>query len=451
MSFPNYKILAYQRCDGCSDKKLSAELLRCARCKATVYCGAACQRGHWKVHKINCKPLKSGVDSGFRSPKINQLETLLRGLPLSAKDLVNFMKDSKNHPFLKADSLFRAFRDANPFMFVDNGKMATRGLNELPSLEMLQFFEALIRRQMGNKKTVHIYESCARYGLPSAGLTGVFKAELGSRVKIHISDLDPMGRLIDVKRHSAEQVLKLVQKNIKRDRSVPFLLYMWPTNSIRENIDQALQLISKKGGTVLVGGDAYGSAYVPEMDLPANINCHRFFHKGICHLVSPISDRFTGSQIRVYTSLPYEAVASLTPEGFLLENPYRPVDLSSIRLEVQTEQLDMMFLRGISEKTLPPLELSYFERLMSYYFNPKTPLEIQQRGYVMFLAPVEHIRFFLEKSCASMGMFIPGHFETLHRFLFNNPLLNSEEQATLQKWIEDLKQRCTERFPHLKL
>uniref|UniRef100_K3WSB4 MYND-type domain-containing protein n=1 Tax=Globisporangium ultimum (strain ATCC 200006 / CBS 805.95 / DAOM BR144) TaxID=431595 RepID=K3WSB4_GLOUD len=44
-----------RRCGFC-DKKAAkgAELKRCTRCKCTFYCGAECQRAHWKDHKLNC-------------------------------------------------------------------------------------------------------------------------------------------------------------------------------------------------------------------------------------------------------------------------------------------------------------------------------------------------------------------------------------------------------------
>ena len=30
------------------------ELLRCSKCRSTFYCGAACQKSHWKAHKKTC-------------------------------------------------------------------------------------------------------------------------------------------------------------------------------------------------------------------------------------------------------------------------------------------------------------------------------------------------------------------------------------------------------------
>ena len=34
--------------------KEGEKLLSCGRCKKVRYCGAECQRGHWKIHKVNC-------------------------------------------------------------------------------------------------------------------------------------------------------------------------------------------------------------------------------------------------------------------------------------------------------------------------------------------------------------------------------------------------------------
>ncbi|GLE02220.1 hypothetical protein PINS_up011058 [Pythium insidiosum] len=52
-----------RRCAHC-DKKApkGSELKRCTRCKCTFYCGAECQRAHWKDHKISCVPQSDVVE-----------------------------------------------------------------------------------------------------------------------------------------------------------------------------------------------------------------------------------------------------------------------------------------------------------------------------------------------------------------------------------------------------
>jgi len=45
-------LLAQPQCGGCS--RIGGTKFTCSRCKVTKYCGANCQRGHWKVHKPFC-------------------------------------------------------------------------------------------------------------------------------------------------------------------------------------------------------------------------------------------------------------------------------------------------------------------------------------------------------------------------------------------------------------
>lgn len=49
-----------EACGGCGTKhgQGGAALLQCARCKERKYCGAECQKKHWKVHKKVCEPLQ---------------------------------------------------------------------------------------------------------------------------------------------------------------------------------------------------------------------------------------------------------------------------------------------------------------------------------------------------------------------------------------------------------
>uniref|UniRef100_A0AAV1TR86 MYND-type domain-containing protein n=1 Tax=Peronospora matthiolae TaxID=2874970 RepID=A0AAV1TR86_9STRA len=59
-----------RRCAKC-DKRAAPgkELKRCTRCKCTFYCDAACQRDHWKDHKVSCTPPGSAT-SGAGDQKI---------------------------------------------------------------------------------------------------------------------------------------------------------------------------------------------------------------------------------------------------------------------------------------------------------------------------------------------------------------------------------------------
>ena len=45
------------------------DMLVCARCKTQSYCTRQCQKIHWKLHKPECKPAKSGKGSGGKGAK----------------------------------------------------------------------------------------------------------------------------------------------------------------------------------------------------------------------------------------------------------------------------------------------------------------------------------------------------------------------------------------------
>ncbi|KZP00401.1 hypothetical protein CALVIDRAFT_274594 [Calocera viscosa TUFC12733] len=48
----------FRRCDGGCGKKQGRDvtkLLRCSKCQNALYCGAACQKAHWKEHRGQCK------------------------------------------------------------------------------------------------------------------------------------------------------------------------------------------------------------------------------------------------------------------------------------------------------------------------------------------------------------------------------------------------------------
>ena len=46
------------------------EGMRCSRCKNAVYCNAECQRSHWKLHKLDCRPTSQQAPDG---PTVNLL------------------------------------------------------------------------------------------------------------------------------------------------------------------------------------------------------------------------------------------------------------------------------------------------------------------------------------------------------------------------------------------
>jgi hypothetical protein len=51
-----------EACGSCGVKigKGGKPLLQCARCKDRKYCGAECQKKHWKIHKKVCDPVTGG-------------------------------------------------------------------------------------------------------------------------------------------------------------------------------------------------------------------------------------------------------------------------------------------------------------------------------------------------------------------------------------------------------
>lgn len=51
-------------CGGCgaAEKDDGGDLLRCGKCKKRGYCGAECQKEHWKLHKKFCKSAEGGKE-----------------------------------------------------------------------------------------------------------------------------------------------------------------------------------------------------------------------------------------------------------------------------------------------------------------------------------------------------------------------------------------------------
>ena len=50
--------VAHRTCAACG--KLALQMLKCSRCTAVFYCGAACQKRHWREHKAACGAAAAG-------------------------------------------------------------------------------------------------------------------------------------------------------------------------------------------------------------------------------------------------------------------------------------------------------------------------------------------------------------------------------------------------------
>ena len=56
-----------RRCDACQQAETAAgQFLKCDACRVARYCGTACQREHWKAHKIECPRLKAEEEDDIR-------------------------------------------------------------------------------------------------------------------------------------------------------------------------------------------------------------------------------------------------------------------------------------------------------------------------------------------------------------------------------------------------
>ncbi|KAH1255895.1 Histone-lysine N-methyltransferase ASHR1 [Glycine max] len=55
----NSSVSPQKRCDGCFTTINNNVLSRCSRCQLAFYCGTACQRSEWKLHRLECEVLSS--------------------------------------------------------------------------------------------------------------------------------------------------------------------------------------------------------------------------------------------------------------------------------------------------------------------------------------------------------------------------------------------------------
>jgi len=287
--------------------------------------------------------------------------------------------------------------------------------------------------------------------LVSAALRGIFKTSLGKTVTISASDKDPaIAHLLpkSVQTKTVSQVIKQAERVQKN--TVPVLLYFWPQPSFNQDLNLAMRSLVKKGAMMIVVGDAFGTTYTPSSPLPKHVNCYTYFHKGICHLIGPMSNRFSGTQLRVFTTLDQETVSSFIPEGLLLENPYRVFNTSLVKLpqlnKETPKQLDASILSGICDQTLPGLDLDVFERLMNTYMN-ETRANIL---YVSFLSPIDYIRFGLKDINHEYATLFPGQFHVVSQFIPSEFLISPADKAVLIRWLEAIKAKIRISYPELE-
>lgn len=63
---PQYRSL--KSCPGCDLLFLQEDVKVCVRCQRASYCSQACQKKHWKVHKVYCAPAEGGSAKATSEP-----------------------------------------------------------------------------------------------------------------------------------------------------------------------------------------------------------------------------------------------------------------------------------------------------------------------------------------------------------------------------------------------
>ena len=62
-------------CAGCGER--AAGLKLCARCRGVQYCGAECQRAHWRAHKKTCSVQAAALEDAKLLGSVSSEATLL--------------------------------------------------------------------------------------------------------------------------------------------------------------------------------------------------------------------------------------------------------------------------------------------------------------------------------------------------------------------------------------
>ncbi|TKY74311.1 Histone-lysine N-methyltransferase ASHR1 [Spatholobus suberectus] len=71
----NSSVSAQKRCDGCFTA--TNVLSRCSRCQVAYYCGTACQRSEWKLHRLECEAI-SRLDEDKRKSVTPSIRLMVR-------------------------------------------------------------------------------------------------------------------------------------------------------------------------------------------------------------------------------------------------------------------------------------------------------------------------------------------------------------------------------------
>ncbi|RDY10442.1 Histone-lysine N-methyltransferase ASHR1, partial [Mucuna pruriens] len=71
----NSSVTAQKRCDGCFTT--TNVLSRCSRCQVACYCGTACQKSEWKLHRLECEVL-SRLDKDKRKSVTPSIRLMVR-------------------------------------------------------------------------------------------------------------------------------------------------------------------------------------------------------------------------------------------------------------------------------------------------------------------------------------------------------------------------------------